>query len=281
MSKKYAFSLIELSVVILIIALIIGGVTQSSKLIKKSRLATAQSLTQNSIVNNLDNIVAWYETSLDSSFLSDELNDGNLISTWLDNNPKAINKNNALQSTNIYKPQYLENIFNNNSIPALRFNSSTMAFDGTTLANNSYTIFVVEQRRSNISKNYFIGGKTLNMNQNLILGYRFNTTITQAHYGNDMDVGVNSYTTPIPQIHTFVFDSTRGKSYWLNSALISNNAAQTAALTSFNQAAIGEFNGSLFIGDLAEIIIFKSKLKNEDQKAVEIYLSKKYGINIS
>jgi prepilin-type N-terminal cleavage/methylation domain-containing protein len=273
---KKAFSLIELSIVIVIIGVLLSGVIQGSKLVIKSRLSAAQTLTETSIVNNLDNIVAWYETSLESSFLATELGNGNSISTWIDRNPKALTKNNATQNTALYKPTFTEDVFYS-AIPALRFNSSAMNFDGTDLANNSYTIFVVEQRRSSGSNNYFLGGLTLATNQNLVLGYRANTTITQDHYANNLDVTMPAYSSPIPRIHTFVFDTTNGKSYSLNGTLTSSTA-QTAALTSFASAAVGRYNTSFFIGDIAEVIIFKSRLKTTDQQAVESYLSKKYNI---
>ena len=278
---KRAYSLFELSITVLIIAIIIAGVTQTTTILKKSYLATAQTLTKNSIVNHLDNLMLWYETSLDSSFLDSEIGDSNSISTWIDNNPNALTKNNATQNIAASKPQYLENIFNK-TIPALRFaGDDLLVFDGTSLANNSYTIFVVEQRRSSASGNYFIGGLTLSSNQNLVLGYRDNVTITQSHYANDLDVTITGYSTPTPRIHSFVFDTTNGKNYWLNGALTNSAAAQTSALTSFSNAAVGRYNSSFYNGDLAEVIIFKSKLKSEDRRAVEIYLSKKYQISLS
>ena len=278
-SYKKAFSLFELSIVILIIALIVAGTTQTTKMLNKSHLASAQTLTQNSIVNNLDGLVAWYETSLESSFIASEIVDGGEISTWYDNNPKAINKNNAVQTNATYRPVYALNVFNG-GIPALNFTFDAFIFDGTALANSAYTIFIVEQRRTATSQNYFMGCGTLADNQNLVLGYRSTDVITQAHFHNDMDVAVTAYSTPIPRIHTFGFDTTNGKNYWMNGSLL-GSAAQTTALTAFNAAAIGAFNNHLYTGDFAEVIIFKTKLKSDEHKAVEIYLSKKYGIKIS
>ena len=42
-----AFSLIELSIVVLIIGILIAGITQGSRLVRQSRLVVARSLTQN------------------------------------------------------------------------------------------------------------------------------------------------------------------------------------------------------------------------------------------
>jgi prepilin-type N-terminal cleavage/methylation domain-containing protein len=58
--KISAFSLIELSVVILIIGILVAGVTQSSRLIAQFRLKTAQNLTINSPVSSIKNLSTWY-----------------------------------------------------------------------------------------------------------------------------------------------------------------------------------------------------------------------------
>ncbi|MBU6338893.1 MAG: prepilin-type N-terminal cleavage/methylation domain-containing protein [Rickettsiales bacterium] len=48
-----AFSLIELSIVILVIGILFAGVMQGRSLIQKSRLKTAQSLTKSSPVSGI------------------------------------------------------------------------------------------------------------------------------------------------------------------------------------------------------------------------------------
>ncbi len=281
---KKAFSLIEVSIVILIIGILISAISQGGVFINKSRLSNAQSLTQNSVVNHISDLIAWYETSLESSFPVSEQNNQGAISTWYDNTPSAITKNNATQGTSANQPKFYENIFNG-AIPGIRFDGSNdlMLFDGSLLANSSYTIFVVEQRRSNSSSNYFLGGTTLSQNQNLVLGYRANTTLTQAHYSNDMDVTVAAYSSPQPKIHTFQFDTTNGKKYWVNGGTTpdATSAGQTAAITSYTASALGRYNASYYNGDLAEVIIFKRILKGDERQNIENYLSKKYGISIS
>ena len=51
-----AFSLIELSIVILIIGILVAGVTQSSRLIKQMRLAMIKSMTLNSPVSSIKDL---------------------------------------------------------------------------------------------------------------------------------------------------------------------------------------------------------------------------------
>ena len=75
MKYKKAFSLIELSIVILIIGIILAAVTQSSRLISKMKLATAKSLTQSSAVASINNLVLWLEPTMDTSFIDAETDD--------------------------------------------------------------------------------------------------------------------------------------------------------------------------------------------------------------
>ncbi|MFM7682251.1 MAG: prepilin-type N-terminal cleavage/methylation domain-containing protein, partial [Bacteroidota bacterium] len=61
MNKKLAFSLIELSIVILIIGILVAGVTQSSRLVAQMRLASAQSVTRSADISSIRDMVFWAE----------------------------------------------------------------------------------------------------------------------------------------------------------------------------------------------------------------------------
>jgi len=65
MFSKYsnkAFSLIELSIVILIIGILVAGVTSSSRLVKRMKIITAQNLTTSSPISSIKDLIFWYET---------------------------------------------------------------------------------------------------------------------------------------------------------------------------------------------------------------------------
>ena len=291
-NNKNAFSLIELSIVILVISVMVVGVVTGKSLITKSRLANAKSLTRQSVVNDMgDDLIAWYETSLEGSFKPSETKtDGSAITLWKDSNKNAVNKNDA---TAVGSPTLVQNVFYN-SIPGVRFTGSQyFTFNGSKFAKNSYTVFVVEQRRSGISQNYFIAGDTDGVNQNLVLGYRYNTTVTQAHWGNDFDVptAIPSYSAQnlIPRIHTFLFNNSIGKQYTLNGKhnyadyKQGDSPTKLEPLISFFSSRIGYYRGGngYYEGDLAEIIMFKRSLKTEEVEAIESYLGSKYGIPVS
>lgn len=284
MRSKKAFSLIELSIVILIIGILIAGVTQSSRLIKKSRLQTAQTLTESSPVAGMKDLALWYETSLEKSFDETAEEDGTAISIWYDSNPQTINKDNAVQNTADSQPKFMKDIFND-ALPAVRFDGidDYMDFDGTMVVGISYTIFVVEQRRSSGSPSFFIAGAGDGVtNGNLTLGYiGGGGYVSFGHFGNDLNYNIAGYTSPIARIHSFLFNTTSGKTYYLNGNNVASEPTQTEALVQNPGASLGKFFSDYYNGDIAEVIIFTRALKTEERQSIENYLSKKYKITLS
>ena len=88
-----------------------------------------------------------------------------------------------------------------------------------------------------------------------------------------------------PRIHTFLFNNSIGKQYTLNGkntyTHLNQSSLQLTPLNSFNNARVGLYNGIYYVGDLAEIIMFKRSLKTEEVEAIESYLGSKYGIPVS
>jgi prepilin-type N-terminal cleavage/methylation domain-containing protein len=287
---KRAFSLVELSIVILIIGVLIAGIGQGIELVQDARLSSARMLTQSSRVNSLKGLILWLEPTSEASFSSTETSDNSTVSSWNDINPQATVRNNATQTgASSIKPIYIEKGINN--LPILRFDgvAQYLNYDGSALVNSDYTIFVVEKITNLSSKGYFLAGIDSTANARLHIGYRpdSNNKITQAHYGNGNDL---DYTPPsyvmAPAMHSFWFSTSGGKKYWNNGGVTpeasASTASQSAALVSYNGAKIA-LNGTTecYKGDIAEIIIFSRALSDKDRQAVESYLSKKWAIKIS
>jgi len=286
---RKAFSLIELSVVILIIGILVAGVTQSSRLVSKMRLQTAQNLTNSSPVPSIKDLQLWLETSLERSFNDAEEQDATDITVWYDNNIQSSNKNNALPPATVNRPKFYENVFNG-SIPGIRFDGTNdyLTYDASSLINSSYTFIVVEQRRSAGNNIYFIGGTTSSgTNGNFHMGYSNSTTIRVGQYGvagvNFFDYSIPAYTSPNPIMHTFIHSNVDGKKYWVNGGNTPEaTSANNSPLTAYTIPVIGQAENTLFYsGDIAEIIIFSRALKTEERQSIESYLSKKYNIKIS
>ncbi len=167
---KKAFSLIELSVVVLIIGILIAGITAGSRLVRDSKLKSASQFTKSSDINLIPDLVLWLEPTLENSFAvadsseSDTTtlsniatsstyqklanqnnvnyikdiarpNNRDLVARWNDINPKIINgnKKSVYQHNNSYRPMYIVNAINN--LPALyfRFQSSRMFAQKSTI----------------------------------------------------------------------------------------------------------------------------------------------------
>ncbi len=288
-NSKLAFSLIELSVVIIIIGILVVGISNGSRIIRASRLKTAQNLTTSSPVSSMDEILVWYETTLERSFLPSEavntdLTSEGTISVWQDINPQTTTPNNATQSTNENKPRYiLEGI---NNLPVVNFDGGYehLIFDAVRMSGSNYTIFVVERRRSSKSENYFLSSEFAGtFNDRPHFGYRSNSVVTFATYGYDTDYSVPSYSTPNATLHNFVFNSRIGRNYYrngvLNGGTCSSSPACTTPLDGYTMARIGLYHtSSAYEGDIGEIIIFNKALNNLERTSIEGYLKTKWGI---
>jgi len=288
MKKSKAFSLFEISIVIIIISILMVGVLQSKNIIRKAKITNARALTVSSVVKDIGDLVLWYEATLEKSFIKEEAIENHAISIWYDLNPEITTiPNNATQSTSVNRPVYLEDGIN--KLPALNFNRSNsnfLSFNGESLEHSSFTVFVVEQRTANHSDNYFIGGGASGDNANLIVGYEADDNFTFAMISNGLDTEVDSYSQPEAKIHSLTFNFTE-KKYYLNGqavTLTSSGSAPdaTAAIASFTPAFLGAntATSSYYQGNIGEVIMFKKFLTSEERKSVESYLGKKWNITL-
>jgi prepilin-type N-terminal cleavage/methylation domain-containing protein len=287
-SRKLGFSLVEMSVALVIVAIIMAAVAAGGQLIQKSRISGAQSLTKSSVVNSIENLFYWWESTSNSSFKSTEI-ENESIGTWynLSGNQEA---GDATAGNN---PTYSENKIN--GLPALTFNGSSnyLSFNGNLLPHRNYTVAVVEQRLDDKSANYFIGGNDSgSTNKTLHLGYKENTTMAFNQFCNDYDITVDGFTSAQPKIHIFRYHETLGKNYYLNGIsqtltpyTVSCTVDQYQSLLSYNNAQIARLdsasNSFYYYGDIGEIIIFGKYLNDDEMNAVEKYLSKKWKITLN
>jgi prepilin-type N-terminal cleavage/methylation domain-containing protein len=283
--KPTAFSLIELSVVLIIIGILIAGVIQSSKLYAKFKLKTAQTLTKSSPVHGVKDLIIWYETSLDESFISNEATNGLPVSTWYNINTQKISKSNATQSTPGIQPLYKENKIN--GLPTLSFDGvdDYLNLDGSVVIGTNYTVFIVGQRTTNDQFNYFIAGDNFSgEGLNLAIGWRLDTTVWLY---NGTGTGVSSYITPnykkpTPTIITAWFSKTGGKKLWSDGGLTPDgSSAITTPISAYTGASIGRGVSRIAHIEISELIIFQRALNTEERQSIEAYLGQKYNITIS
>lgn len=280
-----AFSLIELSVVILVIGIIIAGIAQGTVLIKRTQLKTAQSLTESSPVTAISNLMLWYETSLEKSFLKSEAEDGSEINTWFDINTQSPTKFNATKHNGT--TTYSENVFNK-VIPGVYFNSgSSLEFDSNGLSGTSFTIFIVEKKESTHSgDNYILGGVTDSTSNSLNISYDSDISINAGIHSQTVNFANGAGLSPI--IHSVILSRKSGLKYWENGGVApeaSNDAATTLFDSDGTPVRIGNFldntTANSYTGHVAEIIIFTRALRKEERQEIEGYLGQKYKITIS
>jgi len=253
----------------------------SSKLLGDFKISTARTLTISSPVNGIKDSVVWLESSLGRSFKDSESYDTGSLTAWYDIR-ESVSKNSALQTDTTYSPTYSNTI---NYVHAVKFdgtNSYLTISDASYLNNTNYTIFVLEQRESSKSSNYFIGDSSSAnesvTNANLTLGYSADGTIKHSQSSD------NSYTSSIstyaqsmgkPRVFSFVHDSSAGKKTYINGVLAASSS-NTSNLTNMTSLKIGKS----YKGQIGEIIIFNRALTTEERQSVEDYLGKKWGSTI-
>ncbi len=286
------FSLIELSIVILVIGILVIGITKGSAIMTKAKIGSARALTNGSPVLQISDLFVWYEPVLDSSFPASNAFEGTTITSWNDNNPSKSSQNNA--ATVVGAPTYRESSIN--SLPVVRFpgGTSSLGFNSLGLNQKDYTIFVVEQRTSATSATV---GRFLNLggtSGSNALGYATATTITMPGSGTQT---VTAYASPIPRIITFLSNSTAyaansgasTKGVFINGGAgnIAGGASAQSADTLITANATGYIGrdtsatASYYVGDISEIIIFTRALKLDERNDIQNYLSKKYGIKVT
>jgi len=288
--QKLAFSLIEISVVILIIGILISGISSGIDLYNDFNLSKAKNLTKNSRVNRIAGLELWLETTLDESIKPSQKIQNANITDWLDINIQNNQKKSTSQSIVAQQPKYILQAFSN-SIPALRFDgvNDNFPLDVAFMNKASFTIFAVEQRRSDTNHIYFFGGGS---NGVFHMGYATTTLARSGQYGsadvNFFDYTIKSFKTTeiIPRIHSFILSTTNGKKYWLNGGTNPDKSSNDlSTLTNFSGyvgvTEYGSGTAHFYSGDIAEIIIFSRELNDKERIDIEKYLSNKFNIPLS
>ncbi len=316
-SIKKAFSLIELSIVILIIGIIIAGITQSTRIMDQHRLSSARSQTQSSPVNSMKDLLVWYESTLEESFVAKETDDYDnltaaektlgkgVISTWYDISASTGTRDNLTQSTAGYKPQYLADCIND--LPCINFDGTDdlLSFAGTKIseiAASNYTIFIVNKKTDTGDAVKIMLGSSAS--ETLHIGYKDNDEISWGHVASNYSTN-NPASVALednkPTLHVFVneviggFDTDTPANnyfYYANGDTasetlveVSNGVSNAVAtgLASYASQTVGyglfAGTGYYYTGAIGEIIIFKRALKADERDSVEDYLIKKWRIS--
>lgn len=300
MNKKNAFSLIELSIVILVIGLLIAGVIQGSKMISKAALSSARTLTESSPVASIKSLSLWFESTSKASFIDSESDDNLSISKWYSINPSDTQKISAGQSNPSFRPKYISNAINN--LPAVQLDGSddrmsTTVYDSSTIVTDSFSVFVVAQAKntheidteSTSSKTGTSGQKYLIAPEHGgFLGLLAGAGISMGTNGISFYQHAHNYMPAVlvyqatltkPLVLLMEYNNKVPRLY-INGTLV--RTGLTSSRTVYPTYAIGgDIYGNFYgvmSGYVGEMIIFNEALKKSDRDYVNDYLKKKWGI---
>ena len=232
-TKQKAFSLLDTSIVLLIIGIIVAGITLSTNLIKRSRIASAQTLTEKSPINDISGSALWLETSFSERLFSggasgDDLGDSDSLSSWGETRKSAdVVSVEAVGSGPVYSNTI-------NYVPTVKFDGSDVNYlsvgDASFLNGTDYTIFVVEKRTGEGGNNYFIGDAgDSTVGGSLLLGYNADSGVIHSQSGvggGSYGASVSDYasSTDEPRVFAFVMSSEEGSSIYVNGILAGRDA---------------------------------------------------------
>ncbi len=287
---RSGFSIFELSIIILIVAILVVGAMQGGELVRKSKVTAAAALTKSSVVREIDGLVLWYETTMPTSIDNAQAADGVSVATWKDISDISVNPQNLVQGDTTKQPLYTTNSIN--GLPALKFDGSNDYIEAslsTAITSSQLEVFVVAKRNQNV-----FYGRNISLYKNGVSGDSDNVYSTYIGEDNDGDIilawrnntSLFAATHPgnnVPYIVSIKFDGTNNTSYY-------NGTAQTPVASAGNfhidNVSIGAGwqdggVGRYFNGYIAEVIVFDRALSDQERNNVNQYLSMKWGITIS
>lgn len=297
--KVTAFSLIELSIVILVIGVLIAGVIQGSKMISKAALSSARTLTGSTPVASIRSLSLWFESTSKASFIDSESDDNLSISKWYSINPSDKQKISANQNTSVLKPKYISNAINN--LPAVQLDglddymSTPTASNRNTNVKDSFSVFVVAQAKTTHGIDSESTSSTTGISgQKYLISPVNGGTSGSGLAGAGISMGTNGisfyehsddYMPPLlvysatltkPLVLLMEYNKKKPNLY-INGRLVRTGLTSTKNVLP-PSITIGGSAYGVMSGYVAEVIVFNEVLKANDREYVTDYLKKKWGI---
>jgi len=257
-------------------------------------LLSAQSITKSSPVPTISGLVGWYETTSSNTFSTgtttyndvDTPDNNQQINRWKDFNPLLTerSKNNLVQQISLYQPSYIEGAIN--GLPAVNFSNHVLisSLNNGDLAGLS--IFAVFYTNLDLANHQDIvitdgnwGGNsfTYSIHNANYFYYR-----TAGIYGLNSSQAISLKTPTIVQL----LDNSKGdmRLYVTGQPLTTVNVIIPLKTLGFFDVGGWFFNGApggeSLNGAIGELIIFSRAVNEEERKAIESYLSKKWAIKV-
>ena len=293
--EKKGFSLIEISIVVLILGIMLAGIFNYNNFVLKASLVSAKKITKSSTILRIEDLAFWLDATAQNSFKPDELvntaflsdiSDKQTIGWWQDVNLQKVYpaRLNFISSNLANRPKYYVSAINN--LPALYFDGNDSLrienLPTTAIASeNEITIFVVQNvKKGNLT--------TFTINSSASADGQNERASITAYWGNGIffDFGswknggrVNRYYSIAsylnkPQVISAIKNSS-SSSFYINSKLEATANTSSVLNTSLNRYL--EI-GTSFDGYIGEILIYNRALRVKERMLVEQYLMKKWKI---
>jgi prepilin-type N-terminal cleavage/methylation domain-containing protein len=263
---KKGFSLIELSVVIVIISILAGSIIVSSAIIKDANLASAQQMTANAPVAHIDGLEIWLETSLEDSL---EYSSANTITKWVD-----LSGNGRDLDTVSSTPSFLEEGGLLKGVPSVYFNGTESISRSGVIPTQMHTAFVVAKMKDGSEQHFFDNGTTSG-------GFEMGRGTNEKASGF---VSASSY-----PLHSSTYEYDNIASVFVlkwDGTNISGKVNNASSWESSALASIAMPTGNFQVGgsnmvelEIAEIIIYSRALFTSEVDDIVSYLMKKYDID--
>ncbi len=294
-----AFSLVELSIVILIIGVLVAAVGQGLDLYEDSKITAARTITQSSRASSIKGIALWVDATADS--FGAEIADNDSVQKWFDINPQNTVKDNFVQTDSAQMPKYKTKAIN--GLPAIKFDGVAQNMYISSFADiapsNGITAFAVLRSPSPLPAS---GIDKAIYSKRLAAGGAINTQLSMQSGGFTVNEfhGINffiisqtaspdnvyivSYQNGIisgtPTHKSFI--NGKGVRYFNNSYSPINPSSSTdyfyigkPGLTTVPSTP------TYFDGYIGELLIYERFLSKKDRQSIEAYLGKKWNIKMT
>ena len=282
--NQKGFSLIEISVVILIIGILIAGISQASDMIDESNLKGARSASKGSRVSRTRDLVLWLDATADGTVLNSankQVADNENVAQWKDSNP---NSTDGFGLTGV-APQYNAN--KTSGLPSIYFSGTSYLklsnkFDYSA---GEYTIYLIYQ--PSVLSNSVIMEKR-SIAQTEVYPYKLELDATNLVYklSDSNEVISSSSTKKASAGKTNLIRLSRSATGVLTISVDDVSAIGTARTTSVvnsSELIIGARNGTSIVshinGRIGELIIFDRDLNPVEKSDIEKYLYKKWKLS--
>jgi hypothetical protein len=203
--------------------------------------------------------------TVNTSFTSSE------VAVWLDKSGFS----NHVSNLNVgVRPLYVSN----HSMPYVSFNGTNQFLSNVAslvATGDRHSIFVVEQRTSSKTSNFFIGGSTTTATSNFGIGYLNDSNMNYQFAGVQSLTSVPTYASD-SNIRVWSFIKIDARQTTENGVLRTTTPLSTD-ISSWTNPYLGRYVNSYYAGRIYEIICYRQFISSNDRMRIEAYLAHKWG----